>query len=109
LKPRAPDSNQHLVVGLIDTSVQSLGKNLDAFIKPQLQAATQQTTPQPNQLNHGTAMAETILEAVQKQTGGTTSVSILPVDVYGGAETTTTFDVANGIKMAIDNGQSGPS
>ena len=104
LKPRAPDSNQHLVVGLIDTTVQSLGANLDAFIKPQLEAASQQTTSTANQLNHGTAMAETILNAVQKQTGGSTSVSILPVDVYGGAETTTTFDVANGIKMAIDNG-----
>ena len=33
-----------------------------------------------------------------------TSVKILPVDVYGNNETTTTFDVANGIVQAVNNG-----
>ena len=33
-----------------------------------------------------------------------TSVKILPVDVYGNSETTTTFDVANGIVQAVNNG-----
>jgi hypothetical protein len=58
----------------------------------------------PSQLTHGTAMAETIMGALQARTGGSTSVKILPVDVYGGSETTSTFDVANGIVQAVNNG-----
>ena len=49
-------------------------------------------------------MAETILDALQSKTGGSTSVQILPVDVYGNSETTSTFDVANGIVQAVNNG-----
>jgi thermitase len=49
-------------------------------------------------------MAETIMGALQAKTGGNTSVKILPVDVYGCGETTTTFDVANGIVQAVNGG-----
>jgi len=49
-------------------------------------------------------MAETIMGALQAPTGGNTTVKILPVDVYGSGETTTTFDVANGIVQAVNHG-----
>src|SRR5262249_10628036 len=103
LKPKASDGSCQLVVGLIDTPVQSLGKNLNGFLKPAIHAAGD-CLPAADQLTHGTAMAETILKAVQVKAGGTSSVKILPVDIYGCSETTTTFDVANGAVTAVNNG-----
>jgi hypothetical protein len=48
--------------------------------------------------SHGTSMAETIVRAA----GG--NVMILPVDVYGASETTTTFNVAAGIYQGVNAG-----
>jgi hypothetical protein len=49
-------------------------------------------------------MAATILHSIQNATGGKTSVQILPVDVYGPNQSTSTFDVANGIISAANGG-----
>lgn len=50
-------------------------------------------------------MAESILRSLAaNQSGNATSIRILPVDVYGSSETTTTFDIANGISQAVKNG-----
>ncbi len=103
LKPKANDGNCQLVVGLIDTPLQPLGTNLSAFFQPAIHVAGD-VQLDPSQLTHGTAMAETILDAVNSKTGGNTSVKILPVDVYGNNEMTSTFDVANGIVQAVNNG-----
>jgi len=101
LKPKSSGNNQ-LVVGLIDTPVQSLGSSLDAFIKPEINVAGD-VTPSTS-ITHGTAMAETILDALQKTTGGSTSVMIQPVNVYGNSESTSTFNVAQGIVAAVNSG-----
>jgi hypothetical protein len=53
---------------------------------------------------HGTAMAETILRAVSQSANGSSSVKILPIDVYGASETTTSWNVALGIQAAVNNG-----
>jgi hypothetical protein len=53
---------------------------------------------------HGTSMASTILHSLQQVTGGQTSVQILPVDVYGANQSTSPFDVANGIISAANGG-----
>jgi thermitase len=103
LKPKANDGNCQLVVGLIDTPLQPLSANLSQFLQPAIHVAGD-VQLDPNQLTHGTAMAETILDAVNSKTGGSTSVKILPVDVYGNNEMTSTFDVANGIVQAVNNG-----
>jgi hypothetical protein len=103
LKPKDSSGNCQLVVGLVDTAVQPLGTNLDAFMLPKIQVAGNYQ-PDPSQLTHGTAMAETILGALQAKTGGSTSVKIRPVDVYGANESTSTFDVAQGIVQAVNNG-----
>ncbi len=103
LQPKPPSGGCQLVVGLIDTAVQPLAGNLDTFLQPRLQVAGNYQPP-ADQILHGTAMAETILQAVQAKSGGSTSVRIQPVDVYGASETTTTFDVANGIVQAVNNG-----
>jgi hypothetical protein len=106
LKP-PPDSGR-VIIGLVDTAVQPLGKDLDQFILKQLSVAgdVQLTSDSPT---HGTAMAETMLRSLQELTKGSTSVQILPVNIYpnagsGGEAVTSTFDVANGIILAANNG-----
>jgi hypothetical protein len=98
-----PPNNGRVIVGLIDTAVQPLGNGLDDFLlKPLSVAGDPQNNP--NQPTHGTSMAETILRSLEQATKGSTSVQILPVDVYGPNATTTTFDVAAGIAQAINGG-----
>ena len=97
-----PGDSGKVVVGLIDMSVQSLGPQLDKFILPQ-QSVIDGDLTLSDGMTHGTAMAYTILSAISQQ-GGSTSVQILPVDVYGGDETTTSWNVALGIQKAVDGG-----
>ena len=105
LKP-PPDSGR-IIVGLVDTAVQPLGNNLDQFLLKQTSVAgdIQLSSDSPT---HGTAMAETLLRSLQSITKGSTSVEILPVNVYpgggGGDASTSTFDVANGIVQAVNGG-----
>ena len=105
LKP-PPDSGR-IIVGLVDTAVQPLGNNLDQFMMKQVSVAgdIQLNSDAPT---HGTSMAETLLNSLQSISKGSTSVQILPVNVYpgGGAgdASTSTFDVANGIVQAANGG-----
>jgi hypothetical protein len=101
LKPVTRNGNQ-IIVGLIDTPV-SADAGINSFLEPAIHVAGDETISSSD-LTHGTAMAETILDAIQSKTDGSTSVKILPVDVYGNSETTSTFDVANGIVQAVNNG-----
>jgi hypothetical protein len=107
LQIKPPPDTGRIIIGLVDTEVQPLGNNLDSFILKQVSvtgdAPVSSATP-----THGTAMAETILRSLQSITKGSTSVEILPVNVYpasGAADpSTTTFDVANGIVLAVNGG-----
>ncbi len=102
LNPKANDGSCEVVIGLIDTSVGTLGHGLDQFLLKGISAAGE--APPSSQLTHGTAMAETILRGLQANTGGSTSVKILPVDIYGPNETTSTFMLAQGISQAVEKG-----
>jgi hypothetical protein len=105
LQLKDPPPGGEVIVGLVDTAVQKLGNGLDAFLLKQLSAAASGGADlDPNSPSHGTAMAETMLRAIEEMTGGKTSVKIQPVDVFGGNENTTTFDVANGIVTAYNSG-----
>ena len=103
LQLNPPPSNGRVVVGLIDTAVQPLGNDLDRFLLKALSVAGdgQFSSDTPT---HGTSMAETMLRALEMMTKGSTSVQILPVDVYGPNASTSTFDVASGITQAINGG-----
>jgi len=105
LKP-PPDTGK-IIVGLVDTAVQPLGNNLDQFLLKQISVVGDAQTG--SEITHGTAMAETMLRSLQDITQGSTSVQILPVNVYsdpgvGGEANTTSFDVANGIIAAVNGG-----
>jgi hypothetical protein len=103
LQMKAPPDTGRVIVGLVDSAVQPFGNNLDQFIQKQVSVAGNPQSD-PNTLNHGTAMAETILRSLDAATKGNTSVQILPVDVYGPNAATSTFDVANGIVQAVNGG-----
>jgi hypothetical protein len=104
LKPST--SSSQVVVGLVDTAVQSAGTPLKDFLLTPVSVAGTDATPATDQLNHGTSMAETILNTLAKspEAANGTPVRILPVDVYGGSESTTTFEVAQGIQAAVNGG-----
>jgi len=103
LDPVATDDACNAVVGLIDTRVRSLGSQLDSFLLKNLSVAGDAGT-NASGLTHGTAMAQTILRAVAQAAGGSSSVRVVAVDVYGADATTTSWNVALGIKAAVDNG-----
>ena len=99
------------IVGLIDTAYQPQGNPADSIIKPPISVVGDYTPPAPASgvaPLHGTAMAQYIMQAVAQQANGATStkVRILPVDVYGASETTTSWNVALGIQAAVDGGAS---
>lgn len=100
-----PPSSGKVIVGLIDTSVnaQSLGSDAAQFILPQINVAD--GTSSDSGPTHGDAMAPLILQAIESSTGsGGTSVQILPVNVYGSSETTTSWNVAQGVQAAVNAG-----
>lgn len=106
LRPRVTGDPNHLIVGLIDTPVQTQGSNLKDFLLPGLSVASDPLTSPSSDISHGTSMAETILRgvAITDTSSAGTNVRILPVDIYGANESTTTFDVAKGIAAAIGKG-----
>ncbi len=103
LQPKAPPSSGRLVVGLVDTAIQSLGSQLDVFMEKPV-SVTGEAVPLPNTPTHATSMAETILRSLEDLTGGSTSTRIKPYDVYGSQPTTTSFGAAVGITQAVNDG-----
>jgi hypothetical protein len=99
-----PPDNGRIIIGLVDTAIQQpLGNGLDAFILKPLSVAGQ-ADPEPDTPSHATAMAETMLNSIQVVTKGNSSVQILPVDVFGPNASASSFDIANGIVQAVNNG-----
>jgi Subtilase family len=80
-------------------SPQSIGDPVEIFAPKQVATAGNLVYP-----THGTAMIQTLFRAVSQSSGGASSVRVLPVDVYGTGETTTSWNVALGVKAAVDNG-----
>jgi hypothetical protein len=101
LKP--PPSDGRIIVGLVDTALQRLGNGLDSFLLPPISVAGDAQLD-PNAPSHGTSMAETILSSLATMTQGSSSVQILPVDIYGPNPTTTTFEAAAGAAAASQGG-----
>ncbi len=121
LKPPA-NGNCQLVVGLIDTAIQPPSSSFSNIVMAPV-SVVGNYTPDPSTLTHGTAMMDTVAktlytyakgQTLASSAGGkssgsinttpSTSVKILPVDVYGPSETTSTFNVAQGVALAINGG-----
>jgi len=100
LKP--PGDAGRVIVGMLDTHLQSLGADLDQFMLKQI-SITGDTVADSADPTHATSMAETILRALAAQ-GGATATQILPVDVYGNSEFATTWNMALGLVAAVNAG-----
>ena len=106
LSPDISPSADKIVVGLVDSVVQAQPVLKD-FLQPGI-ALEGEYRPPADQITHGTAMAETILDGVagalreQGDGSGKVPLTIVPIDIYGGDETTTGFDVARGLAAALD-------
>ena len=104
LRPTLGPDGGMMIVAAIDTAMQRDGTQLANFLLTPISIAGE-ADPSKTQPTHGTSMAENILRSLAaNQTATSTPVRILPVDVYGNSETTTTFDIANGISQAVKNG-----
>jgi len=107
LRAKAAGTGDQIVIGLIDSAVQKLGNNLDEFLLPGISVADDPAEP-GGKPGHGPSMFQTILQGVRiGEQGGDADgsrVRVLPVDVYGASETTTTFEISAGIYRAIESG-----
>lgn len=104
LNPQTPGDPCNVVIGLIDTPMNSLGASLDQFLLKAISVAGGSGSATENFPTHASGMAETILRAIGQSGGGSTSARILPVDVYGDSEMATSWNVALGIQTAVNNG-----
>ena len=104
LRPSSADEDG-IVIGLVDSSVQREGSQVSDFLLQEIPMAGA-PADSSDQVNHGTSMAETILRGLSASLDGEqeTSVKILPIDVYGQSESTSTFEVALGVQAAIEAG-----
>ena len=80
----APGDPCNPVIGLIDTAVQPSGGALDQFMLPPVSVVSD-SSASTSGITHGTAMYQTILNAVSQSSGGHTGVKILPVQVLAPA------------------------
>jgi len=105
IEPGNAPANGQLIIGLIDTAVQTQGLDKPGFILPAL-ATGDPYTPGPGQPTHGTSMASIMLRGLSNADleVQNSPVRILPVDVYGPKSLTTSFDVAHGITLAVEGG-----
>lgn len=101
-----PDSEQEpLIVALIDTPVQADAPGLSGFLLPTI-SLTGEESPPADKPTHGTTMALTLLRGLEmvNKGGASVNIRILPIDVYGGEEMTSTFQVAAGVVAAMRSG-----
>jgi hypothetical protein len=95
LNPKSPVNG--VVIGLVDTAVQ-MQNGFNQYSLPPLSVVGQPSEP-ADQLTHGTAMFEDLLQGMANAPS-----KILPVDVYPGGESTTTYEVVEGTIAAINSG-----
>ena len=91
-------SETPIVIGLVDTAVGTSGGIQEGFL-----LGSSVLAPVPT---HGNSVVAAILDGLAAAAGerAASAVRILPVDVYGGAPETTSYQVAEGILAAMEQG-----
>lgn len=100
---------EQVTVALVDTPIQPMdGKMKDFILDPiHIRDAAGQLPAEPT---HATSMAQTVLNSLALSQDGSKSdanlgsVRVLPIDIYGSASSTTTFEVSQGLHKAIQSG-----
>ncbi|HZM04347.1 MAG TPA: S8 family serine peptidase, partial [Candidatus Saccharimonadales bacterium] len=92
-----PPAVNGAIVGLVDTEVNPPAEFQKYTMTPINVAGS--ATPPTDQPSHGTSMLETLLGSMSADPS-----MVLPVNVYGAGESTTTYDVMEGIIAAVNAG-----
>jgi len=95
LNPKTPAGGK--VIGLIDTAVQMQSQMQPYAVNPL--SVVGQPDPGSDQITHGTSMMETMMQGMPDAPS-----KIQPVDVYPGGESTSTYEVVEGIIAAVNAG-----
>jgi hypothetical protein len=105
VNPVNVDTKGMLIIGLIDSAVQVDAMDKPKFILEQ-KFVGDAYDPGTDSPTHGTSMACIILRGLSNKDLGVENspARILPVDIYGSNPTTTSFDVAHGITLAVEGG-----
>ena len=105
VNPTNVDTKGMLIIGLIDSAVQVDAMDKPRFILEQ-KFVGNAYEPGIDSPTHGTSMASIILRGLSNKDLGVKNspARILPVDIYGPNPTTTSFDVAQGIALAVEGG-----
>lgn len=104
IKPGSGPAKDRTIVALIDTPVQANAANTGFLLNPI--SVTGQPPPAGKVPTHGTSMFQTLLRGLDVGTGAATvsDVRVLPIDIYGTGGETSTYNVAQGIATAVENG-----
>ena len=98
LKPSGDSSG--LVVGIVDTGVQTLSGDLEKLIAKRISVAGESALDGSDP-THGTTMLESILRGLQSVTGSSsTSIQFVAVDVFGRGGTATNPFAGGGVVFA---------
>ncbi len=100
------DSDSPVVIGLIDSLVNLSSPEFSSFLLEQMSIADVQAASNVETPTHGSAVFASILEGMKlgaNESGGS-AVKILPVDIYGDAGQTSSYQVAQGVVAALENG-----
>jgi thermitase len=104
LKIKPNESGGGPIIGLIDTAVQKQ-PGREGFYLPGISVGGEATVS-GDFPTHGTAMAEAILRGLGmvKDGGDVSGARILPVDIYGDAPSSSTFQLVQGLIQALEQG-----
>ena len=91
------------IIGLVDTALQSLGKN-DSIVTERLSVTEDNTTAGGSTPTHATTMASAMIDTLASVTGKSTTVRIISMNVFDKEGNATTWSVSLGLKGVIDKG-----
>jgi Subtilase family len=103
IDPKPVSAADQITVALVDTAIQPLEGKMKDFVLPSVSVSGGVSDVSSDAPTHATSMAQTLLNSLARtaQADDAGKVRVLPVDIYGGKETTTTFEVAQGLYRAI--------
>jgi hypothetical protein len=103
IKARPVSDGSSVIVALLDTGLPTSGLPNSDFLLPSVKLGG---TGSDTGLTHGSAMFETILQGLSISQRGENGqpVRVLPIDIYGGQAETSTFELAQGIAVALERG-----
>lgn len=104
LPPASPGDPNRIKVALLDTAIQPLDGDLKNYVLPEINVAGGEPNAGSDP-THATSMAMRILSslALTANPGDGGRVVIQPFNIYGAGESTSTFEVAEGLRAALQS------